>query len=169
MRFALLGRRRKGWISCNPGFLHVGLVCTALCFSASWWCSALWAGPISHQSARMSADEREVLSVSQQPATASENRSKQGQSASQPGGDSATARSYQSVKCDNPHAHYTTRTLKNRTQNSRPREKQYGGISNKVQPQMSISFYNTASGVPPREAPFRAIDLGEVALRPHPT
>ena len=30
-------------------------------------------------------------------------------------------------------------------------------------------LYNTQSGVPPREAPFRAIDLGEVALRPHPT
>ena len=29
--------------------------------------------------------------------------------------------------------------------------------------------YNTQSGVPPREAPFRAIDLGGVALRPHPT
>ena len=30
-------------------------------------------------------------------------------------------------------------------------------------------LYNTQSGVPPREAPFRAIDLGEVALRPHLT
>ena len=31
------------------------------------------------------------------------------------------------------------------------------------------NVYNTVSGVPPREVPFRAIDLGEVALRPHPT
>ena len=31
------------------------------------------------------------------------------------------------------------------------------------------TVYNTVSGVPPRDAPFRAIDLGEVALRPHPT
>ena len=29
--------------------------------------------------------------------------------------------------------------------------------------------YNTQSGVPPREAPSRAIDLGEVSLCPHPT
>ena len=29
--------------------------------------------------------------------------------------------------------------------------------------------FNTQSGLSPREAPFRAIDLGEVALRPHPT
>ena len=28
---------------------------------------------------------------------------------------------------------------------------------------------NTQSGVPLREAPFRAIDLGKVSLRPHPT
>ena len=31
------------------------------------------------------------------------------------------------------------------------------------------NVYNTVSGVAPREVPFRAIDLGEVALRPHPT
>ena len=27
------------------------------------------------------------------------------------------------------------------------------------------NVYNTQSGVPPREVPFRAIELGEVALR----
>ena len=32
-----------------------------------------------------------------------------------------------------------------------------------------VLLYNPLSGVPPREAPFRSIDLGEVALRSHPT
>ena len=31
------------------------------------------------------------------------------------------------------------------------------------------NVYNTVSGVAPREAPFRSIDLGEVALRSLPT
>ena len=42
---------------------------------------------------------------------------------------------------------------------------QRGDVSTPTAPNAN----NTVSGVPPREVPFRTIDLGEVALRPHPT
>ena len=39
----------------------------------------------------------------------------------------------------------------------------------KIKHTVPLVVYNTQSGLSPREAPFRAIDLGEVALRSHPT
>ena len=50
----------------------------------------------------------------------------------------------------------------------------YSGVSHQnttscYYSQPAPNVYNTVSGVAPREAPFRSIDLGEVALRSLPT
>ena len=51
----------------------------------------------------------------------------------------------------------------------RVRELAGWGLSSSSIIHTAPNVYNTVSGVPPREEPFRAIDLGEVSLRPHPT